>query len=105
MIPHPIISNEELAALKHIDHKHLQHRQWRAKTIDLTYAKAEGAAGLEIALQRICEEASQAIADDFSLVVLSDRAISAGRVPVSTLLATGAVHHQELEHIVKGARV
>ncbi|MEH6359001.1 MAG: glutamate synthase central domain-containing protein, partial [Pseudomonadales bacterium] len=25
LIPHPILSNEELAALKHIDHKHLEH--------------------------------------------------------------------------------
>jgi len=97
LIPHPIISNEELAALKHIDHKHLEHRQWKAKIIDLTYPKAEGAAGLEIALQRICNEASQAIADDYSLVVLSDRDISSERVAVSTLLATGAVHHHLVE--------
>lgn len=97
LIPHPIISNEELAALKHIDHKHLDHRQWKARTLDLTYAKADGTAGLETALKRICEEASQAIAEDYSLVVLSDRAISADRIPVSTLLAVGAVHH----HLVK----
>lgn len=93
LIPHPILSNEELAALKHIDHKHLEQRQWQAKTIDLTYPKSEGAAGLEAALQRICDEASQAIADDYNLVVLSDRQISAERVPVSSLLAVGAVHH------------
>ena len=96
-IPHPIISNEELAALKHIDHKHLEYRHWRARTIDLSYAKAEGVAGLKTALERICNEASQAIADDYSLIILSDRNISAERVPVSTLLATGSVH----QHLVR----
>jgi len=96
-IPHPIITNEELAALKHIDHKHLDHRHWKALTIDLTYAKAEGAAGLKAALASICKEASQAIADDYSLIVLSDRNISADRVPVSTLLASASVH----QHLVR----
>ena len=41
LIPHPIISNEDMAALKHIDHKHVDHRQWRSKTVDITFAKAE----------------------------------------------------------------
>ena len=96
-IPHPIITNEELAALKHIDHKHLEHRHWRARTIDLSYAKAEGKAGLKQALERICNEASQAIADGYSLIILSDRNISTGQVPVSTLLASASVH----QHLVR----
>ncbi len=91
-LPHPILTNEELAALKHID-----HRGWKAQTIDITYARSEGKAGLTRALQRICDEASQAIADGYSLVVLSDREIDAERVAVSSLLAVGGVHH----HLVR----
>jgi glutamate synthase (NADPH/NADH) large chain len=91
-IPHPILSNEELAALRHIDYK-----GWRSKVIDITYPKGESAAGLEAAMTRICEQSSQAIADGFSLLILSDRAVSAARIPVSTLLAAGAVH----QHLVK----
>jgi len=87
-LPHPILNNEELAALKHIE-----HRGWTARTIDITYPRGDGAAGLARALERICAEASQAIAEGCSLVVLSDRAIGPERVPVSSLLATGAVHH------------
>ena len=87
-VSHPILTNEELAALKHLD-----HRGWKTKTIDITYDKADGVAGLATRLNTICAEASQAIKDGFSLVVLSDRNISATRIPVSTLLATGAVHH------------
>ncbi len=91
-VPHPILTNEELAALKH-----LNHRGWKTKTIDITYDKSEGVSGLAKRLDEICIEASDAIEDGYSLVVLSDRNISLQRVPVSTLLATGAVHH----HLVK----
>ena len=87
-IPHPILSNEELAALKHMD-----HRGWRSKTLDITYATNSGKAGLTHALDDICAQASQAIADGYSLIILSDRSVSAEYVPISALLAVGAVHH------------
>src|SRR5262245_50494947 len=45
-------------------------------------------------------EVEQAIDGGYSMIVLSDRAISASRVPVSTLLACGAVHH----HLVSRAK-
>jgi len=92
LMPHPIITNEELAALKHMD-----FRGWTTKIIDITYDKSEGDAGLATALDRICNESTQAINDGHSLVILSDRNISADRVPVSALLATGSVH----QHLVK----
>ena len=92
LIPHPVLTNEELAAIRHMD-----HRGWRAKTIDITFAKSES---LVAALERICAEAEQAIEDGFSLVVLSDRAMDADRIPVSALLACGAVHH----HLVARAK-
>ncbi len=91
-VPHPILSNEELAALKHID-----HRGWRTATIDITFEPRSGRQGLEDALDRICREASQAIEDGYSLIVLSDRATGRDRVPIASLLAVGAVHH----HLVR----
>jgi glutamate synthase (NADPH/NADH) large chain len=87
-VPHPILDNEELAALKHMNHS-----GWRALTIDITYDKSEGTEGLEKALESICFQATEAINDGYSLIVLSDRNVGEDRVPVSTLLATGAVHH------------
>jgi glutamate synthase (NADPH/NADH) large chain len=95
LLPHPILTNEEIAALKHMD-----HRGWKTKTIDITWDRAEGTAGLIPALDRICAEAEQAIADGYSLVVLSDRAAGPTRVPLSSLLACGAVHH----HLVRQAK-
>jgi glutamate synthase (NADPH/NADH) large chain len=94
-VPHPILSNEQLAALKHVN-----HRGWRAKTIDITWPKSEGKAGMTRAIDRIAAEAEAAIDQGFSLVVLSDRGAGPGRVPVSSLLACGAVHH----HLVQRSK-
>jgi glutamate synthase (NADPH/NADH) large chain len=87
-IPHPIVTNEEVNALKTID-----ERGWRSKIIDVTWARSEGAEGLEPALQRIRQEAEQAVDEGYSLIVLTDRAAGRDRIPVSALLATGAAHH------------
>ena len=91
-IPHPILSNEELATLKGMD-----HRGWRTRNIDITFPLDSGKAGLLEAFDRISAEASEAIADGDSLIVLSDRAIGPERVPISALAAVGAVHH----HLVR----
>ena len=92
LVPHPILTTDELAALKAMD-----HLGWRAKTIDVTFPRSEGADGLKGALDRICEETTQAIADGYSLVILSDRAVGEDRVAIASLLACGTVHH----HLVK----
>jgi glutamate synthase (NADPH/NADH) large chain len=92
LVPHPILTNEELSALQHIE-EYPSGRGWRTKTIDITWPRQEGRAGLVNALDRICAEAESAIDEGYSLVVLSDRAIGPDRVPVSALLACGAVHH------------
>jgi glutamate synthase (NADPH/NADH) large chain len=99
LVPHPILTNEELAALRHID-----HRGWKSKTIDITFPKSEGKAGLTKTLDRVCAEAERAIDDGYSLIVLSDRAIGADRAPASALLACGAVH-QHLIRVTKRTRI
>ncbi len=91
-VPHPILSNEELAAVKH-----LQHRGWRSRTLDITFARGAGRRGLLAAFDRICAEATAAIDDGVALLVLSDRAVGEDRVPISALAATGALHH----HLVR----
>ena len=94
-VPHPILTNEELASLKSID-----HRGWKSRVIDITYPVGKGEDGLVAALERISIEAEEAIDSGDSLVILSDRAVGPDRVPVSSLLACGAAHH----HLVKQAK-
>ena len=45
------------------------------------------------ALDRLCREATEAVQAGHNILILSDRAISAERVPIPALLATSAVHH------------
>jgi glutamate synthase (NADPH/NADH) large chain len=92
LIPHPVLTNEELAAIRNMD-----HRGWRSRTIDITFDR-DGS--LVEALERICREADEAINEKFSIIVLSDRATDEHRVPISSLLAAGAVHH----HLVRNAK-
>ena len=87
-IPHPILTNEELAAIRHLD-----YRGWKTAAIDITYEAGSGTAGLESALDRIAAEADRAIEQGYSLILLSDRSVSAQRTAISALLAVGCVHH------------
>ena len=65
----PILRPAELQAFKN-----MQLRGWRTKTLDATWPAAEGAAGLEAALARVCKEATAAIEEGYQFLVLSDRA-------------------------------
>ncbi|MGA8380838.1 MAG: glutamate synthase large subunit [Stellaceae bacterium] len=66
---------------------------FRTDTLDATWPAAEGADGLAPALERLCREATLAVEAGHNILILSDRATSAGRVPIPALLATSAVHH------------
>ena len=82
----PVIWPHELEAIKGVE-------EFPSRTLDMTWAAADGAAGLEPALQRLCAEAEQAAGEGVRLLILSDRAIDETRVTIPALLATGAVHH------------
>ena len=95
LVDHPILTNEELAAISHINHE-----GWSSRVIDITFDRSEGKAGLQKTLDRVAAEAEAAADAGIQLVVLSDRNLGPDRVPVSALLATGAVHH----HLVRQAK-
>lgn len=86
VIEHPILTNEETAALKHCN-----HRGWTSKTIDITY-DANLDKKITTLLNDICQQGSQAIKDGHSLIILSDRGINKNRVALSSLLASSALH-------------
>jgi glutamate synthase (NADPH) large chain len=84
----PIITDSELEKLRQIEHPVLL-----AETLDITWPLGEGEQGLEGAIDRICVEASEAIAGGATLLVLSDRQVNPENVPIPALLATAAVNH------------
>ncbi|HEX2031667.1 MAG TPA: glutamate synthase-related protein [Actinomycetota bacterium] len=61
--------------------------------LDATYPVDDGPEGLEGAARRLGAEAADAVRRGAALVVVSDRAAGAGRAPVPSVLAVGAVHH------------
>ena len=61
--------------------------------LDATWPLSEGAEGLEKAVDRLCQEADAAVENGATILVISDKATSAERVPVPSLLSTGSIHH------------
>ena len=90
LVPTPVLSIAEFNALKNIDKL---YPSWTVKVIDLTFPKAAGVQAYIDHLDFICNEATAAIENTDKIIILSDRATCAERVPVSAILASGMVHH------------
>ena len=87
-IEQPVLTNEQLRKLQHIDHDHLQ-----SKTISITFKASDETGALKKALDRVCVEAKNAVEDGYAILILSDRAVDTDHVAIPSLLATAAVHH------------
>ena len=84
----PILSNEEFAKLKHLNHPH-----FKSATLPTIFKASEGAAGLEKALDDLCEAATKVIKDGANILILSDRGVDQDNAPIPALLAVSGVHH------------
>ncbi len=49
--------------------------------------------GLEQAVRQVCEQAEQAVRNGKVLLILTDKNLQQGELPVNAMMATGAVHH------------
>ena len=96
-LPHPILSNAELAKL--IDNG----SDMRAAILEGTFdANGDGTDALERALDELKAKATRAVDDGCAILVVSDRGVVGGRVPIPSLLAVSTVHH----HLIReGKRV
>ncbi|HMA15157.1 MAG TPA: glutamate synthase large subunit, partial [Kiloniellaceae bacterium] len=81
----PVLSNAEFEAM-------VEHMGEAAARIDCTFAPDGGETALATALDRIRQEAENAVRAGCEHVVLSDEAVDADRVAIPMILATGAVH-------------
>eukprot|EP00795_Rhopilema_esculentum_P017640 gene17640-9284_t len=66
--------------------------KWETEIIDIVYPVEEGLDGLVPALDGICDKAFQSVKNGKPLILLTDRKAGPNFVPISSLLATGAVH-------------
>ncbi|MFH1996005.1 MAG: glutamate synthase large subunit, partial [Candidatus Omnitrophota bacterium] len=92
-LKHPILTNEELLKLKHINES-----GFKTKTISILF-DASDEKNMTTALDRICREAKNAIKKKYTFIVLSDRRVTGEKAAVPALLAVGAVH----QYLVKNA--
>ncbi len=89
-VSQPILTDGDLKKIHGIE---TLVRAFRTDTLDATWPASEGVDGMAPALDRLCREATDAVHAGHNILILSDRAISAERVPIPALLATSAVHH------------
>lgn len=94
-IDQPILSLEDLYVISHI-----KYRNFKAKTINIVfdvrdYVKNEDF--ISIALDRFCQQAEAAVNENYSYLILSDRIAGRNYLPVSPLLAVGAVHNHLIQ--------
>ncbi|MBI3674156.1 MAG: glutamate synthase large subunit, partial [Rhizobiales bacterium] len=90
-VSQPILTNEELERIRTIGA--VRDNPFRTATIDVTYDVANGPEYMDAALDSVCALAERAVKDGYNIIILSDRAVSAERVPIPALLATSATHH------------
>ncbi|MCC7103900.1 MAG: glutamate synthase large subunit [Chloroflexi bacterium] len=91
-LPFPIIDNDDLAKLIHINDDS-DRPGLAAHVISGLYRVAGGGAALKEALDRVRHEATAAIGQGARILVLSNRDSGAEWAPIPSLLLTSAVHH------------
>ena len=94
-VSQPILSNKDLERIRTIEKS--SNGAFRTRTLDICYPADQGAAGMEGALDALCQQAEAAVREGFNILILSDRAVSAEQIAIPALLATAAVHH----HLVR----
>ncbi len=95
MLTSPVLSQGKFNTLLQ-----LEKPGYAIARIDCTYNSSETNLGEAVA--QVAESAAQAVRDGATILVISDRAIGRDRLPIHSLLATGAVHH----HLIKqGLRI
>ncbi|MFE9856025.1 glutamate synthase large subunit [Streptomyces sp. NPDC005780] len=91
-LPFPVIDNDELAKLIHINADG-DMPGMKAATLSGLYRVGGGGEALAARIEQICTEVDAAIEDGARLIVLSDRHSDAEHAPIPSLLLTSAVHH------------
>jgi len=91
-IKYPIINNDQLAKLRHID-----QAGFKCTTLSMLFPIKAGSTGLEGAMDDLRAQASRAIEDGYTILILSDRGANAQQAPIPSLLATAGIHH----HLVR----
>ena len=86
----PVISNDELAKIQHIDER---PGVGQALTVRGTYRVDGGAEALAARIREIFDEIEEGISAGSTYLILSDRDSNRDMAPIPSLLLTSSVHH------------
>jgi len=89
----PIINEQELISLK--------ETQIKSETISSLFDIDKGINGFDNKLKDICKQSEIAINKGCSLIIISDRGVSAKKSFIPPLLAVGAIHHYLLKKEIR----
>ncbi len=84
----PVITDAELKKIKSLDQPGLKSR-----TLSILFEREEGPAGMRKRLDALRKEATQAVEDGITIIILSDRGLSRQHAAIPALLAVSGVHH------------
>ncbi|HEY5870497.1 MAG TPA: glutamate synthase large subunit, partial [Candidatus Tectomicrobia bacterium] len=87
-LPHPILRNGDVEKLRQLDRP-----GFKVATLPILFKAADGEAGLEQALNGLCQAAEQAMQDGVNILILSDRTFDRNYAPMPALLASAGLHH------------
>ncbi|HYA16185.1 MAG TPA: glutamate synthase large subunit [Bryobacteraceae bacterium] len=91
-LPHPILTNRDLEKLRRVS-----VGDFLATTLSCIFPVADGEQGLERALDSLCQRATLAIQNGYTILILSDRGVNQHYAPIPSLLSMTAVHN----HLVR----
>jgi len=93
-LPHPILTNEDIERLRSA-----QRSDFTVATIPMLFnvASDKPAEALRKGIERMLDEAVEAIGRGVSLLIVSDREADLAQAPIPSLLAVSALHHGLLE--------
>jgi glutamate synthase (NADPH) large chain len=93
-LEHPILSNEEFEKLRNLDRP-----GFKTTTLSLLFKAADGADGMEKALESLFKTAVHSIESGTTILALSDRGINEEYAAIPALLAVAGLHH----HLIRTA--
>ncbi|HDR15572.1 MAG TPA: glutamate synthase subunit alpha, partial [Desulfobacteraceae bacterium] len=92
---HPILADEDLERIRN-----LQEKGFRTTTVKIGFQRSTKTPGFKEAISTLCAQCERASASGVSLILLSDRDLPPGMVPVPALLAVSAVN----QHLARCGR-
>ena len=85
-----VLGSPILSASKYTNLLNMNLPGFKVQSINLNY---DPEVGLEASIKDVCQQAEEAVRRRVGIVILSDREIEKGKLPIPASMATGAVHH------------